>query len=81
MVIIRHPNEIELKPLKVDNNDILTIPFYKLSTAFENLEQHRPYFLYCDKGVMSELHASHLKESGYANVNVYRPEKVWKNVQ
>ncbi|MEQ9210282.1 MAG: hypothetical protein RLN96_10655, partial [Pseudomonadales bacterium] len=33
------------------------------------------YLLYCDKGVMSRLHAELLLEAGYSNVGVYRPKK------
>ncbi|WP_415243560.1 hypothetical protein [Zhongshania sp.] len=29
--------------------------------------------MYCEKGVMSRLHASHLLEQGFTNVKVYRP--------
>ena len=36
-------------------------------------ESYRQYLLYCDKGVMSRLHAHHLLSEGHANVRVYRP--------
>ncbi len=75
VIDIRHPNEQELTPLLLSNNDILTIPFYKLNTEIENLASKINYFLYCDRGVMSELHASHLKEAGYSNIAVYRPNR------
>ena len=37
------------------------------------LNPSQQYMLYCDKGVMSRLHAMHLKDEGYENIKVYRP--------
>lgn len=73
VIDIRHPDEVDLRRLAVVGHDILTIPFYKLDNEFEKLAPEAQYFLYCDKGVMSELHALHLKERGFENVAVYRP--------
>jgi thiamine biosynthesis protein ThiI len=50
------------------------IPFYKLNSAFADMAKDQQYLLYCDKGVMSQLHAAHLLEQGYNNVGVYRPD-------
>ena len=49
------------------------IPFYNLEKAFPELPQEREYLLYCDKGVMSQMHAQHLHELGFENVKVFRP--------
>jgi tRNA uracil 4-sulfurtransferase len=38
------------------------------------LNQNVQYYLFCQKGVMSQLHATTLKEVGFTNVGVYRPE-------
>lgn len=73
VIDIRHPNEEELRPLRLDNVAVQKIPFYSLNTEFPKLEPGRQYLLYCDKGVMSQLHAEHLKEAGHDNVGVYRP--------
>jgi thiamine biosynthesis protein ThiI len=73
IIDIRHPDEAELAPLAIAGNAVLCLPFYRLNKAFSGLEQDRSYLLYCAKGVMSRLHAAHLKESGFANVGVYRP--------
>jgi len=51
----------------------LPLPFYRLDQSFGALPAEQPYLLYCAKGVMSRLHASHLREKGHANVGVYRP--------
>ncbi len=73
IIDVRHPSEEERKPLKISNVDIQKIPFYDLHTRFSELDKSKSYLLYCDKGVMSKLHASHLVEQGYTNVKVYRP--------
>ncbi|VUD59142.1 tRNA sulfurtransferase [Thalassocella blandensis] len=84
VIDVRHPSECELKPLVLNSGDAvegaegiecLEIPFFRLSTQFETLNRESTYYLYCDKGVMSELHAAHLKDAGFANVAVFRPEK------
>jgi thiamine biosynthesis protein ThiI len=73
IIDVRHPSEEERKPLIVANTEVQKIPFYELHAAFVGLDQSKPYLLYCDKGVMSKLHAAHLLEQGYNNVKVYRP--------
>lgn len=73
IIDVRHPSEEERKPLKIANIDIQKIPFYDLHTRFAELDKSKIYLLYCDKGMMSKLHASYLVEQGYINVKVYRP--------
>ena len=48
-------------------------PYYALNNKFKELDATPQYLLYCDKGVMSRLHAHHLLSEGHANVRVYRP--------
>ena len=74
VIDIRHPDEVELKPLAIDWA-VQVIPFYTLNEMYPKLDATKRYLLYCDKGVMSELHASHLKDENYRNVAVYRPLK------
>lgn len=74
VIDIRHPDEQEANPLKLDGIEILTIPFYSLNNQFNNLDQSKQFYLYCQKGVMSQLHAANLKDAGHLNVGVYRPE-------
>lgn len=69
---IRHPNERELKPLVLDGQEVLAIPFYSLNSRFESLDASKTYLLYCDKGVMSQLHANHLLDAGHENVGVFK---------
>lgn len=70
---IRSTDEQDASPLKVDGVEVMSLPFYKLSTRFGDLEQDKTYLLWCERGVMSRLQALYLREQGFANVKVYRP--------
>ncbi len=72
IIDIRHPEEEEDAPLSV-RGEVLKIPFYKLHSAAAELPANRTYMLYCGKGVMSRLHASHLLAEGRLQVKVYAP--------
>jgi len=53
----------------------IKIPFHKLKTEFDKLPKDKEYLLYCDKGIMSQLHAQYLRDAkGTENVRVYRPK-------
>jgi len=55
--------------------ETLKIPFYNLKNEFKKLPQDKTYLFYCDKGIMSQLHAQYLRDSeGFSNIKVYRPE-------
>jgi thiamine biosynthesis protein ThiI len=73
VVDIRHPHAQEEAPLELEGTEVHVLPFYALNSRFKELDATRQYLLYCDKGVMSRLHAHHLLSEGYANVRVYRP--------
>ncbi|ARU58798.1 thiamine biosynthesis protein ThiI [Oleiphilus messinensis] len=73
IVDIRHPNEEEKSPLELTNNEILKIPFYELASGSLPFDADKRYLLFCEKGTMSQLHASHMKQEGKANVLVYKP--------
>ena len=71
VIDIRHPIDIEISPLSFGVKvKILNIPFYSLSSQFKSLESNQDYSLYCDKGMMSRMHAAHLMELGFNNVSV-----------
>lgn len=72
VVDIRGQDEIDAKPLETDKPH-LEIPFFKISTAFADLDKTKTYLLYCDKGVMSKMQAMYIKEQGHLNVKIYRP--------
>jgi thiamine biosynthesis protein ThiI len=73
VIDIRHPDEAEDRPLELSGVEVQTLPFFALNSRFKELDHTRQYLLYCDKGVMSRLHAHHLLSEGHANVRVYRP--------
>ena len=75
VIDIRHPDEEEARPLRLSGEgmSVECIPFYELRTRFASLPPDQHYLLYCEKGIMSRLHASHLRDAGYVNVAVYRP--------
>lgn len=52
----------------------IKIPFHKLKTEFKKLPKDKEYLLYCEKGIMSQLHAQYLRDAeNVTNVRVYRP--------
>ncbi|EPH0094154.1 tRNA uracil 4-sulfurtransferase ThiI [Pluralibacter gergoviae] len=70
---IRSADEQDDRPLKLDGVEVVSLPFYKLSTQFGNLDQSKTWLLWCERGVMSRLQALYLREQGFSNVKVYRP--------
>ena len=71
VIDIRHPEEAQLSPLELPV-PVLHIPFYRLHSRAAELAAGS-YMLYCGKGVMSRLHASHLLERADLDVKVYAP--------
>lgn len=72
IVDIRHPDEVELAPLQL-HVPVLNIPFYELHTRAGELVPGQTYMLFCGRGVMSRLHASHLSANGALDIKVYAP--------
>ncbi|WP_419146967.1 tRNA uracil 4-sulfurtransferase ThiI [Pseudoalteromonas 'SMAR'] len=70
---IRSPEEEDANPLELEGTEVIHLPFFRLATKFGDLPQDKEYFLYCARGVMSQLQALILHENGHANVKVYRP--------
>ncbi|MGK2889602.1 MAG: tRNA uracil 4-sulfurtransferase ThiI [Candidatus Malihini olakiniferum] len=70
---IRSMDEQDDRPLALPGVEIKSLPFYKLSTQFGDLNQGKTYLLYCEHSVMSRLQALYLCEQGFMNVKVYRP--------
>jgi thiamine biosynthesis protein ThiI len=73
VIDIRHPDQAEDEPLEIEGVEVQALPFYAINNRFKELDENRQYLLYCDRGVMSRLHAHHLLSEGHANVRVYRP--------
>jgi thiamine biosynthesis protein ThiI len=74
VVDVRSIGEQQKKPLNLPGVEILTVPFFQINKQFVDFDQSRNYLLYCEKGIMSQLHALHIKDQGFENVGVYRPE-------
>jgi thiamine biosynthesis protein ThiI len=72
VIDVRSPDETDDSPLALDGVEVIEIPFFRIATQFGDLDQAKPYFLYCDRGVMSRLQALLLHEHGYKEVKVYR---------
>ncbi|WP_258808390.1 tRNA uracil 4-sulfurtransferase ThiI [Pseudidiomarina sp. CB1] len=77
IIDIRSADEQEARPLDASQLGVAVqhIPFFKLATAFTELDVDKHYLLYCEKGVMSKLQALYLQEQGYENVGVYQPKR------
>ncbi len=73
VIDVRHPDETTRRPLLLPGTEVLALPFYELHSQSASLKTDTTYLLYCDKGVMSRLHAAHLVEQGFTNIKVYRP--------
>lgn len=69
VIDIRSMDEVEGDPLDIPHAHI---PFYKLGSEFEHLDNTKTYLLYCKKGVMSGLQAVYLKDKGFLNVKVFK---------
>ena len=72
VIDIRKPEEVVMQPLKLSTT-CLVIPFFELKMKFKKLDQNVDYLFYCEKGVMSQLHAQYLIDEGFNNIKVYRP--------
>ena len=73
VIDIRHETEQGARPLAqivVTDARLLHIPFYRLRGDFEKLDQSSRYLLYCERGMISRLHAAHLRDAGFSNVAV-----------
>ena len=70
---IRHPDDSDRRPLRAGNAQIEAVPFFRLEQFFRDRPRESAFLLYCDKGLMSRLHAELLVEEGFSRVAVYRP--------
>ena len=55
--------------------ETIKMPFFKLKTDFMKLPQNKQYLFYCEKGILSQLHAQYLIDAeNCKNIKVYRPK-------
>ncbi|MCT2529549.1 hypothetical protein N2382_01645 [SAR92 clade bacterium H921] len=71
IIDIRHPAEVEAKPLETGANRCIELPFYSLEQQLDQLDPDICYLLYCDKGIMSRLQAALMREKGFSKVGMF----------
>ncbi|WP_392564741.1 tRNA uracil 4-sulfurtransferase ThiI [Orbus wheelerorum] len=79
IIDIRSPDEQEDNPLSIKGIEVISLPFYKLTSQFSGLNQNNQYLLYCERGVMSKLQALYLIEQGFNNIKIYSPHAIKAN--
>ena len=79
VIDVRHPTETEKSPFLLSENQVIEIPYFKLGKKFPELDRKTRYLLWCDKGVMSRLHAELLISDNHRNIGVYRPSAHHQN--
>ena len=71
IIDVRHPAEVAEMPLNCHpDNEVKCIPFFHLSEKLVDLDPQASYLIYCEKGVMSRLHAAILRDRGFHNVGI-----------
>ncbi len=50
IVDIRSIDEQDASPLNVEGVEVVSLPFYKLSTKFGDLDKSKTYLLWCERG-------------------------------
>lgn len=75
VIDIRHESErgFAAGAMASAGTPLLRIPFYRLAGEFPRLEADSRYLLYCERGMISRLHAAHLKDAGHRNIAVLEP--------
>ncbi len=79
--IVKQPGENQVViDIRAEDNcielegKVIKIPFHKLKTEFKKLPKEKEYLLYCEKGIMSQLHAQYLRDAeAIENIKVFRP--------
>ena len=71
VIDVRHPAEVAEMPLICyHNNEVKCIPFFHLAEKSVTLDPQASYLVYCEKGIMSRLHAAILRDRGFCNVGI-----------
>jgi len=73
---IRHPDEIEQRPLAWPSSRVICLPFFQITKQLEGLDRQQSYLLYCEKGIMSRLHADAMQKNGFEKIAVFSPERL-----
>ena len=73
IIDVRHPEDAEQRPLAITTHQIISLPFFNLGKCVDQLDRQQSYLLYCDKGIMSRLHADSLSKQGFTKVGIFTP--------
>jgi len=73
VIDIREEAHKKKNPLKLENTEILEIPFFEINYKFKDLDNTKTYLFYCDKWILSNLHWLYLNEKWFNNIKVLRP--------
>lgn len=73
VIDLREKSNIVKNPLLLENVEILEIPFYDINHKYAELDSTKVYLLFCEKGILSNLHWLYLKEKWFQNIKVFRP--------
>ena len=78
IIDVRHPEDAEQRPLPITANKVLEMPFFNLGKSSGTLDKNQSYLLFCEKGIMSRLHADALCKQGFKKIGVYTPRPYLK---
>tara|TARA_B110000503_G_scaffold96181_1_gene144724 strand:- start:536 stop:817 length:282 start_codon:yes stop_codon:yes gene_type:complete len=73
IIDVRHPDEVEKKPLHWPTHRVIVVPFFKLTEQIDTLNKHQSYLLYCERGIMSRLQADAMCKKGFCNIAIFAP--------
>ena len=74
IIDVRHPDEAEQRPLTCTANKILSLPYFNIKQRLPELDKQQSYLLYCEKGIMSRIHADAMQKSGFKKIAVFVPD-------
>jgi len=74
IIDVRHPDEAEQHPLTCTANKILSLPFFNITQRLGELDKQQSYLLYCEKGIMSRIHADTMVKNGFKKIGVFAPD-------
>ena len=74
IIDVRHPDETEQRPLTCTANTILSLPYFNIKQRLGELDKQQSYLLYCEKGIMSRIHADAMQKRGFKKIAVFVPD-------
>ncbi|MBT4936427.1 tRNA 4-thiouridine(8) synthase ThiI [Candidatus Peregrinibacteria bacterium] len=74
IIDIREEEKRKKDPFQHESSETKIIPFFDINKEFPKLDQTKEYLFYCEKGIVSKLHALYLKDKGFKNIQVFIPQ-------